>query len=518
MEYGLLEFGVVDTQGSGTELVSVQAQVETCSSDILIVQIVLGQDEGVVERIVLTGDGIDLEHGALIHPEELELVLGNDVQILRDLLPEESCALVCGLPGSGDDEQQVTLLRAHGGLDVLEDLGCEVLHDVALELSVDTPHPGESSESDLLGIVDVTVHIVPSNLLSGDIGLQVHSRNDSTLCEDVLEYLVRSVPDDIRQFHELKSVPHIGLIGSEPLHCITVCDVGEGRLKVLSVESLPDVGHHALHHVLDVLHVDEGHLHIELREFWLPVLPGILITEASGDLIVTVHACDHEHLLELLRGLRQGVECSGMYPGRNDIVPCSLGCGPSEDGRLYLEEAVLFEILPGEMDELAPELHGLYHLGPPEVEIPVLHPDVLVGKHSLLLVTEFEGRRGGFVEKLRICDEDLDLPRGVPGVGRSLDPLSDDTVYRDDGFTCECLHDVGKTGCIGPCREVLGIEDYLRDSVPVREVDECDPSVVPGESDPSLETHLFSEVCGPQFAACVCSSHESASITISHAI
>ena len=366
--------------------------------------------------------------------------------------------------------------------------------------------------------MDVTVNIIPSDLLACDIGLQVHSGDDSSLGENVLEDLVGCIPDDIGQLHELEAVPHVGLVGSEPLHGITVRDVGEGCLEILSVESLPDVGDHSLHHVLDILHVDEGHLKVQLGELGLPVLPGVLVTEASGDLIVAVHAGDHEHLLELLGRLGQGVEGSGVDPRGDDIVPCSLWSGSSEDGGLDLEETVLLEVLPCEVDELAPELHGLDHLGPPEVEVPVLHPDVLVGEDSLLLVSQLEGGCCGFVEELRIRDENLDLTGGVPSILGTLDPLPDDTVDGHDGLACECLHDVRDALDIGPCREVLGIENDLCDTVPVRKVDECDPSVVPGESDPSLETHLLTEVRGPQLTACVCSSHESASITISHAI
>ena len=158
-----------------------RSEVEAGSSDVVVVQVVLGQDERVVERVVLPGDGVDLEHGALVHPEELELVLGDESEVLGDLLPDEPAALVGGLPGSGDEEQHVALLGVHGGLDVLEDLGCEVLRDVGLQLAVLDPHPCESAEADLLGVVDVPVPVVPSDLVPGDVLLQVHSGDDAAL-------------------------------------------------------------------------------------------------------------------------------------------------------------------------------------------------------------------------------------------------------------------------------------------------------------------------------------------------
>ena len=134
-----------------------------------------------VERVVLAGDGIDLEHGALVHPEELEDVLRDESEVLRDLLPEESAALVGGLPGSCNEEQQIALLRAHPLLDGVEDLGCEVLHDVAVQLAVLAPHPCEASEADLLGVGDVAVHLVPADAAVGDGVLDVHSGDDAVL-------------------------------------------------------------------------------------------------------------------------------------------------------------------------------------------------------------------------------------------------------------------------------------------------------------------------------------------------
>ena len=204
--------------------------------------------------------------------------------------------------------------------------------------------------------------------------------------------------------------------------------MGERGDKVLSVKSLPNIGDHSLHHILEVLHVHERHLEVQLGELRLTVLTGILITEAPGDLIVAIHTGDHQHLLEELRGLGKRVECSGVYPGGDNIIPGALGSGFSENRCLDLEETILIQVLPGEMDEFGPELHGLNHLGPSEVEVSVPHPDILIGKDSLFLVTELEGRCDRFVEKLCVGYENLYLSSGIPAVLRSLNPLLDDSI------------------------------------------------------------------------------------------
>lgn len=166
------------------------------------------------------------------------------------------------------------------------------------------------------------------------------------------------------------------------------------------------------------------------------------------------------------------------------------------------------------MDELAPEDHGLDHVSPPEVQVPVLHPDVLVGQDPLLLIAQLERGQGGLVQELGVGDQHLDLAGGVPGILCALDPFPDDTVYLHAGFAGERLHDGIQLRGVSARGEVLGVEDDLSDPVSVREVDESDSAVVPGEPYPSLEANLLPEVRGPQLTAGVCSSHKSASIVI----
>ena len=50
-----------------------------------------------------------------------------------------------------------------------------------------------------------------------------------------------------------------------------------------------------------VVLVDEGHLDVELGELGLPVGAEVLVAVAPGDLVVALHAGDHQQLLEQLR-------------------------------------------------------------------------------------------------------------------------------------------------------------------------------------------------------------------------
>ena len=71
--------------------------------------------------------------------------------------------------------------------------------------------------------------------------------------------------------------------------------------------------------VKHIIAVDEGHFQVELGELGLAVAAQVFVAEAARDLEITVHAGDHQQLLQLLRRLRQGIELSrdrrGKGPG-----------------------------------------------------------------------------------------------------------------------------------------------------------------------------------------------------------
>ena len=51
----------------------------------------------------------------------------------------------------------------------------------------------------------------------------------------------------------------------------------------------------------DILLVDEGHLHVDLRELGLAVGSQVFVTETLDDLKIAVEARYHQKLLERLR-------------------------------------------------------------------------------------------------------------------------------------------------------------------------------------------------------------------------
>ena len=80
---------------------------------------------------------------------------------------------------------------------------------------------------------------------------------------------------------------------------------GEHRAleTVVSIDNrvIEDVGRELLHDRKHIFAFYERHLHIQLRELRLPVGTQVFVTEALGELVVTVESSDHQQLLEQLR-------------------------------------------------------------------------------------------------------------------------------------------------------------------------------------------------------------------------
>ena len=141
----------------------------------------------------------------------------------------------------------------------------------------------------------------------------------------------------------LDGVAQVGLVGTIPARGISEGDHREFRRDGKpAAEFLEHAAQHRFHCIEHVLLGDKAHLDIKLVEFaWAAVGTRVFIAEARSYLEITVKARHHEELLELLRGLRQGIEFSGMDATWHEIVARPFRRRGGEDRRLEFEEALL---------------------------------------------------------------------------------------------------------------------------------------------------------------------------------
>ena len=138
-------------------------------------------------------------------------------------------------------------------------------------------------------------------------------------------------------------IAQVGLVGAVLAHGIAEGDYREFRRDGKpAAKFLEHATQHGFDRVEHILLGDKAHLDIELVEFsGAAVGARIFIAETGRDLEIAVKARHHDELLELLRGLRQGIEFSGMDPAGHEIVARAFRRRGGKDRRLEFEEALL---------------------------------------------------------------------------------------------------------------------------------------------------------------------------------
>ena len=147
----------------------------------------------------------------------------------------------------------------------------------------------------------------------------------------------------------------------------------------------------------DVVLVDEAHLDVELGELGLPVGAEVLVAVAAGDLVVALHAGDHQQLLEQLRALRQGVPAAGLEPRRHQEVAGALRGRAGQRRGLDLDEVVGVQHVAGGLVDLAAQPQRGGRAGPAQVEVAVLEPRLLA---DLDVLVDRERQRRGRAQHL----------------------------------------------------------------------------------------------------------------------
>ena len=118
--------------------------------------------------------------------------------------------------------------------------------------------------------------------------------------------------------------------------------------------------------------VNEGHFHVELVEIAVETVgTRVFVTETRGDLEVFRNATNHQKLLELLRGLREGVKLTRMEARRNEKVAGAFRAGVCENRRGDFGEIVVVHVISDKTIELGATFQDVLHGWATEVEVTV---------------------------------------------------------------------------------------------------------------------------------------------------
>jgi len=198
----------------------------------------------------------------------------------------------------------------------------------------------------------------------------------------------------VGELSELEAEPQVRLVGAEARHRVGERQARDGQRNLVADERpqlLDDLLAKSDHVVL----VHEGHLDVKLCELGLAIGPEVLVAVAAGDLVVLLHACHHEQLLEQLRRLRQGVPRPRRKAGGHQEVAGTLGSRVRQRGSLDLEEVVALEHAARGLVDLGAQHHRLTLARATQVEVAVLEACLLANGDVLI---DRERRGSGFVE------------------------------------------------------------------------------------------------------------------------
>ena len=233
---------------------------------------------------------------------------------------------------TGREEHAVPRLRADvRGQAVTLGVG-EILGDRAAQRAVlGDQHIGQALVAALLG------ELLPA--VQRAARLRRPARHDDRADVRRLEHPERGVGEVVGALDEFDAEPQVGLVGTEPAHRVGVADPRQRQRQVVA-DQRPQRLQDLLGDRDDVVGVDEAHLHVQLGELRLAVGAEILVAVAAGDLVVALHACDHQQLLEQLRALRQRVERARLQAGGHQEVAGALRRRARQRRRLDLDEVV----------------------------------------------------------------------------------------------------------------------------------------------------------------------------------
>ena len=176
--------------------------------------------------------------------------------------------------------------------------------------------------------------------------------------------------------------------------------------KFHTLDLLEEVLDHAFKHLDDILLLGKRHLAVDLCELWLTVGTEILVAEALHNLEITVEACYHEELLELLRRLWKSIELTWVHTRWHHEVACTLRSRKDEHWSLDFKEVLGIEITTGLESNLVTKFEVLAHTVATKVKITILHAEVVT---AIGLVLDSERRNLGSADDIELADDDLNI-------------------------------------------------------------------------------------------------------------
>ncbi len=494
-EHLALHFLAVDTDRAAADFPAVQHHVVGLGERLAgigfqeVFVAVLGAGERVVGGGVAAVFLVVFEHREVDHPQRLPA--GREQTRLlaefavADLDAQRADGVVDDFLAVRAKEDDVAVLGA-GALDQFSQRGIvQVLDDGRLQAVAALGHVVDLDVGQALGAIDADELGVGVDLAARHFGAARHAQGDNTAARrrgGGGKHLEVHVAHDVGDVGEFELHAQIGLVRAVAAHRFGPRHDRERRRQVDALHHLEHVADQVFEDLADFEFVQERGFAVDLGEFRLTVRAQVFVTEALGDLVVTVKARDHQHLLEQLRRLRQREEVAGVHTRGHKVVARAFGRALGQHGGFDVDEAQLVQELAGFDGHAVAQHQVALHLRTAQVQHAVRE----AGGFRQVVVVQLERRGDRRVQDLDFLAEHFDFAGGQFGVGRARRTLAHQAGDADAEFIAQALGG-GEGG-------VVRIEHDLRQARAVAQVDEDDPAVVAAAVHPAVQGDGLAEM------------------------
>src|SRR5690554_1950442 len=488
-EHRFLHFAVVDTDRTTAQFGAVQHHVVSAGQGIGRIGRKLVRAAGRrSEWMVNSGEAAVwqfLKHREVHHPHRRPLA-GEHVEVMADF--DAQCAQ-CFVDYSGlvsTKEHNIAVFcrnalhdrHGHVVTQELDDRRLEAFHALGQFVHLDVGQALGTVYADKLGVV--------VDLLTGQRTALRHTQG----CNTAFRILRGAGKDlEVHAFHQIVHVlqlqrnTQIRLVAAVTLHSLGIRHAREFRqLHIQHVfEQRTD---HVFVERHQGLFINERGLDVDLGKLRLTVCPQVFVTETLGDLVVAVNARYHQHLLEQLRRLGQREEGTFVGTAGHQIITGAFGGGTGQDRCFHIHETAAIQEVADVTGYPGTETQTVDHFRAAQIDEAIAQTNVLTHIHVLV---QRERRRGGGVQDNDFLTQQLYLTGRhivVFGASRSTTHAAGDF---NNKLTANLLRQ-------GKALRGVRIDNHLGHAIPISQIQEDNPTVVPAAVYPSTESDFLIDV------------------------
>ena len=277
---------------------------------------------------------------------------------------------------------------------------------------------------------------------------------------------------DILQFN---SEARIRLVASVAIHRFFETHTGE-RQRDLDIFTPENFSHQTFHQREEAFLLGKRHLDVQLGEFGLTVRTEIFVAKTAHHLKVLLESGHHQELLEQLRRLRQRIELSVGQPARHQIIAGSFGRRFGQVRGLYFPETRTTHVVPNSHHHAVSQMKVLLHLVAPEVQVTVFQSQIF---RSRYVVFDRKRHRLSLIENDHLINRDFNFTCFQVWIDHFIVSTANPPTHADHEFRPEVLGHTVRFGI------ALGVENNLRDSRAVPQIDKNELPMVPAAIYPS---------------------------------